>query len=102
MVELSPETRFRLEVVFHGESRLVAARMIEEECGNNLPFLENLDARGLERYRFAVLKLSGGDLARLRTAIELAKMDWRDLLIAAGFASDVQAHEHWNPGEEAF
>jgi hypothetical protein len=51
----------------------------------------------LERYRYAALKLSGGDLGRLRQAIELAKSDWRDLLVAAGFAENVRAHKNWNP-----
>jgi hypothetical protein len=34
----------------------------------------------------AALQLSGGDRAKLDAAIQLAKTDWRDLLVAAGFA----------------
>jgi hypothetical protein len=94
---LSSETQRRLEILFGVEDRAAAARMLVEECGNNLPFLEKLDEHGLERYRFAALKLSGGDPGRLRQAVELAKQDWRDLLVAAGFAHDVHEHERWNP-----
>jgi hypothetical protein len=36
-------------------------------------------------------------LPALQRAIELAKADWRDLLVAAGFAEDIHAHEHWSP-----
>ncbi len=55
-----------------------------EQCGNNLPFLENVDER-IERFQFAALKLSEGKLSELDRAIALAKADWRDLLMAAGF-----------------
>jgi hypothetical protein len=94
---LSPETQRRLEILFHQEHRAEAIRLLVEECGNNLPFCEHSNERDLERFRFAALKLSGGDLSRLRDAVELAKIDWRDLLVAAGFADDTQAHEHWIP-----
>jgi hypothetical protein len=51
----------------------------------------------IERIRFAVLKLSAGDLKALQRAIDLAKIDWRDVLVAAGFCSDVTAHKSWWP-----
>jgi hypothetical protein len=47
----------------------------------------------MERVRFAVLKLSGGDLEKLRKAIKLAQTDWRDLLMAAGFGHDVNVYK---------
>ena len=71
--------------------------ILVEECGNNLPFLHNTDEAGMDRFRFAALKLSGGDLDKLRDAVRLAKTDWRDLLAAAGFANDVTAHRSWLP-----
>ncbi len=96
-MNLSPETQRRLEILFREEHRAEAARLLAEECGNNLPFLEKLDERGLERVRFAALKLSEGDLTKLRRAVEVAKEDWRDLLVAAGFGHDTRAHEQWFP-----
>lgn len=45
----------------------------------------------------AVLKLSAGDLDELDHAVALAKQDWRDLLVAAGFANDPEAHRTWQP-----
>ena len=94
---LSPETLRRLDLLFRPEDRTEAARLLFEECGNNLPFLEDRDEQGLERFQFAALKLSGGELDDLRKAIDLAKIDWRDLLVAAGFAHDPLEHQRWNP-----
>jgi hypothetical protein len=44
---------------------------------------------------FRPLKLSNGNFEKLRQAVDLAKIDWRDLLVAAGFANDVEAHKKW-------
>lgn len=49
----------------------------------------------MERIRFAALKLSRGNPHKLLRAIEEARMDWRDLLMAAGFGTDENAHEIW-------
>ena len=46
----------------------------------------------LERFRFAALKYSDGNLVLLESAVKLAQHDWRDLLMATGFAHDVEAH----------
>jgi len=32
----------------------------------------------------------------LEAAIELANTDWRDLLMAAGFGEDLNAHQKWS------
>ena len=94
---LSRDAEERVESMFAPGDREAVRRLLIEECGNNLPFCENLDTAALDRCRFAVLKLSGGDLEKLRKAIALAKQDWRDLLVAAKFANDVTAHRRWFP-----
>ena len=94
---LSPETERRLALLFHGDDARTAATLLLHECGNNLPFCEKSDSIQLERIRFAALKLSAGNLDNLREAIALAKTDWRDLLMSAGFGTDVNAHKHWIP-----
>ena len=98
-VPLSPDTEARLAALFSTKDRDAARVILRNECGNNLPFLQDLDARGLERFRFAALKLSEGDLAQLRKAVKLAQLDWRDLLMAAGFGHDPEAHLSWMPAE---
>jgi len=45
--------------------------------------------------RFAVLMLSEGDLDKLRSLIDHAKIDWRDVLVWAGFGYSLTAHERW-------
>lgn len=41
---------------------------------------------GSERVRAAIVLLADGNLTNLRAQIDLAKTDWRDLLVAAGLA----------------
>ncbi len=91
-MELSAETLRRLELLFPTETRDLADLLLREECGNNLPFSEHSDAEGLERIRIAALKVSEGRLEKLEEAVKLAQIDWRDLLVAAGFGHDVEAH----------
>jgi hypothetical protein len=98
---LSPETRRRLDMLFAPENRAAAEQLLVDECGNNLPFLHELNQFQLERFRFAALKLSEGRLPDLEQAIGLAKRDWRDLLMAAGFGDDVTEHERWWRSKDA-
>lgn len=97
MQPLTPETQRRLEILFAPEQREAARVKLETDCANNLPFCEKLDPVGLERIRFAVLKLSAGGLANLAREIAQAQCDWRDTLMAAGFGHDVNAHQRWFP-----
>lgn len=94
---LSPETERRVTALFPADQRAEVTRLLVERCGNNLPGLGKQDQFQLERVRFAALKVSRGDLARLRSAVELAEVDWRDLLMGADFGSDVNAHKNWFP-----
>jgi hypothetical protein len=97
MAGLSPKTLRRVARLFREHDRPTVERLLVRQCGNNLPMLESLTAVELERFQFAVLKISRGKLRGLRRAIKLAKADWRDLLVAAGFANDLTAHLDWLP-----
>ena len=101
MIPLSPETTVRLDALFTGEEKELARLLIEQECADNLPLWKPPTERGLERIRFAVLKLSAGDLAQLELWINDAKRDWRDTLVSAGFAHDPLSHNHWRPGTKS-
>jgi len=94
-LKLSPRTRQITEIIFSAKGLTEAIQWLEEECGNNLPSCENDDEYEIERIRFAVLKLSKGNIQKLLEAIDLARMDWRDLFMSAGFGYDVNAHEKW-------
>jgi hypothetical protein len=92
---LSPGTLRRIAALFPGRQRAEAAQLLAEECGDNLPLADTLGAAGIERIRFAVLKISQGSLDRLWEAVELAQHDWRDALVGAGFGDDITAHLRW-------
>jgi len=96
-VPLSHETTRRLDALFDGPAHRTAAKLLVTQCADNLPLWVDADERGLERIRFAVLKLSKGDLAELQRAVQAAQVDWRDVLVAAGFANSIRAHESWFP-----
>jgi hypothetical protein len=98
--ELSPLTKRHVATLFPSELQHQASQLLVQQCGTNLPFLEKLDAVALERYRFAALKVSDGQIDKLIQAVALAKTDWRDLLVAAGFAHDTKAHESWSPSSK--
>jgi len=96
MTSLSDDTFEKIRALFPLEQQSNVANILAVECGNNLPFFENADEDQLERIRFAVLKLSDGDVSELKRAIHIAKIDWRDVLVAAGFADSVTAHKEWH------
>jgi hypothetical protein len=96
--KLSAETLRRIEAMFPPGVRFEVGELLLHRCGNNLPFLEKADEFKLERFRFAALKLSAGNIDKLRTAIALANEDWRDLLVSAGFGA-ADTHKTWFPDD---
>ena len=98
MIELSPRTRDHVSTLFKAADVESAERLLAHECAENLPTNRSeATPAGLERIRFAAIRVSGGSLDRLREAIRLAQIDWRDLLVSADFALRVDAHERWHP-----
>ena len=92
---LSPRTQEVVEIIFNPKDVEEASQWLEQECGNNLPFCKDYDEYKMERIRFAALKLSQGNILKLLKAIDLARRDWRDLLVAADFGNQLDAHENW-------
>ena len=76
-----------VEKLFAVEQRQEAVRLLTEECADNLPNCKESDEYDLEDLRFQVLKLSGGNLEKLRDAIRMANEDWRDVMYTAGSAT---------------
>jgi hypothetical protein len=96
-VPLSDATIAHVARLFAEQDRAHVERQLESGCAENLPLVHDPTPEGLERLRFAVLKLSGGRMDRLEEALLLAQVDWRDLLVTAGFGNDVDAHRKWRP-----
>jgi hypothetical protein len=76
------ERRIRRDFPEPGSAHGIAAALdrLPEEAGYDQEHFRT------ERIRAAIVILADGDLSRFRRAIDLAKTDWRDLLIAAGLA----------------
>jgi hypothetical protein len=85
----------RIAILFGPNDIELVSSLLTDQCGPNLTEFPELQ----ERIRCAVLKLSHGDLNVLGRAIDLAKCDWRDALVAAGFGDDIKAHESWWPDD---
>jgi hypothetical protein len=90
---LTTGTQQRIAMLFQPNDVELVSSLMTNECGANLTKYPEL----LERIRYAVLKLSHGDLDTLQRAIDIAKRDWRDALVFAGFGSSLKAHESWWP-----
>lgn len=97
MIPVSAATRRRVDALFPANHREEVMARLQEECGDNLPMVETSYEQLAERIRFAVLKLSGGNIQQLSNQVQEAARDWRDVLMAAGFGEDVQAHLAWEP-----
>ncbi len=97
MIEVRSETRKRIRRLFAQQHWSLVDERLRSECGDNLPFVESHHAELAQRIRFAVLKLSGGDLDRFECELREAAIDWRDTLMAAGFGDDIKAHRLWKP-----
>ncbi|MGR8918888.1 MAG: hypothetical protein ACU85V_04665 [Gammaproteobacteria bacterium] len=95
MIPLSARTRALVEACFPAAAVDDVAALLEHDCADALPGCAGHDPARMERIRFAVLKLSGGDETRLLHGLELARTDWRDLLVAAGFEHALDAHGRW-------
>ena len=85
----------KIAALFGGESVDAVAALLVADCGEGLPLIGSQGVNGVERVRCAVLKISGGSRERLDKAIRMANRDWRDVLMAAGFANDPFLHRAW-------
>jgi hypothetical protein len=76
-VAVTPAVRARAEQVFSPGDALIACA---ELAAADLPLIANNG----ERVHQAILHLAAGDLAEFRRHLAVARVDWRDVLVAAG------------------
>lgn len=88
-------TRHVLRAVFPPNlwERVETTLMID--CGPAQVHARDVDGEAMERIRLATLKLSAGSITAFENAVLLAQIDWRDVLLGAGFGSDLKAHIKW-------
>jgi len=91
--QLHPTVTAAMTALFSADDRETIAEMLIEECNAEHLYTTSEDA--IERIQLAVLKVSKGETEKFLAAAELAQLDWRDILMAAGFGNDVKAHLKW-------
>ena len=95
MVELSQSVEAAIKKTFREPDRHAVAELLLHDMANNLPMMSGrTDPASFDRVRMAALKFSNGQMDALYKGIDLAKRDWRDLLVAAGFGQ-LDAHAMW-------
>ncbi|TCQ07525.1 hypothetical protein C8J40_104422 [Sphingomonas sp. PP-CC-3A-396] len=65
------------------------------DCGPAQVHSQDFDGEAMERIWLATLKLSDGSITAFENAVLLAQIDWRDVLLGAGFGNDLDAHIKW-------
>lgn len=85
MVAATPTVLRVVESDFPNQNRSEVIDLLEKKIGTNLPFRKNDSAEELERVRLAVLKLAHGKIDELRRQIDIANVDWRDVINAAEY-----------------
>jgi hypothetical protein len=80
---LTPVVMAEISRQFPRQQHQMVADLLDQSCGRTLPLMREATAQRLEFIQLAVLQLSGGALARLNDMIELAQIDWRDVVSAA-------------------
>lgn len=88
--KLSPRTEELIERFFEPSEQSNAKHLLMSE-----PFRGSSGEYCSERLCFAAIKISEGSMEELRRAVDLAQIDFRDLLMAADFGHDVHAHDIW-------
>jgi len=94
---LSQLTEERVASLFAPADQEKVRTILRDECGHSLPLYKSSTDQEVERIRFAVLKLSRGRIDKLQKVVTAAKIDWRDVLLWAGFADNPIAHKAWVP-----
>jgi len=79
------------------DADLIGAILLDG-CGDDLPMIHG--PPDIERIRLAVLKLAEGDVQVIPDHLGMARVDWRNVLMVAGFANDAGAHLVWAAEEK--
>jgi hypothetical protein len=91
MVELSKRTVDLLRLIKKPDIRTRVDCLFKTEAALYGPPTREV----MERVRFSVIKLALQGPEALSSAEQLYRIDTRDLLMNAGFGSDIHAHETW-------
>ena len=93
MYQLTSRVNAVIGRLFASEDQVTVHQILLEECSDKLPLVKNPNE--IERIQLGILKLSMGDVSKFLEAAHMARRDGRDVLVAAGFGNDLEAHSHW-------
>ena len=65
------------------------------DCGPAQVHSREFDDEAMERIWLATLKLSDGSITAFENAVLVVQIDWRDVLLGAGFGNDLDAYLKW-------
>jgi hypothetical protein len=94
---LGPLGQELIEAACPAPGKEIVREFLSNHCAASLPGVGD-SAEWMElvdRVQLAALRGSGWDMARIRANVALANVDWRDLLVAAGFGQSLSAHIAW-------
>lgn len=94
-IPLSRNTRRLADILLSDSDRDRICHRLKTECAEDIPMWHENTPEGMERIRFAVLRLISRNPKNEELAFNHAKMDLRDLFIAAGFAESTTEHKQW-------
>ena len=94
-IPLSQRTSRIAEILLQDSDRSRITSRLITETAENIPMWHDFTPEGMERIRFAVLKLIVQNPKNENIAFNHAQMDWRDIFMAAGFAESATEHESW-------
>lgn len=94
-LHITLRTRDVLRAVFPPNlwERVETTLMID--CGPAQVHSRDFDGEAMERIWLATLKLSDESITAFENAVLLAQIDWRDVLLGAGFGNDLDAYIKW-------
>ena len=96
-MELTRRVKKAINALFSANEAQRALYELEQNCSVRISSFKGWTQAQMEKVWLSVIKLSNGNLAKLKTAIELANTDYRDLFMSAGFGHDIEAHKKWKP-----
>ena len=94
-MELTRDTEKVVDSLFECDEAKTLKDRLKEELSGDLPLTAFSTPESRERVWLAVIKKCNETLNPWDTWFELAKLDWRDILMAADFGHDTTAHIRW-------
>ncbi len=73
------------------------SELLSRRCSSNLPGVGDSPEWGelIDRVQLAAIRGSAWNIEKIGKAVSLANIDWRDVLVGAGFANSLSAHKTW-------